>query len=137
MWTKQQRDCMAALGMPVYEFVGTNLAADGAIPDAVEAEVSVPDTAFSDPIQSVPDNTYTDPFLYRLGPWCLKFPEALPAGGCDWLQDLARFIGGNPVQVSHTPESMTAIDCAPFFAGQLTPEQKRELWNQLKPALNS
>lgn len=137
MWTKQQRDCMEALGMPIYEFTGTQIEVDGAILAFQEAEVGVTDTALTDPDLAVPDTALTDPILYRLGPWYLQFPELLPAASYAWLQDLALFIGGNPVQVSHAPESITAIDCAPYSENPLTPEQKRELWNQLKPALSS
>lgn len=137
MWTKQQRDCMEALGMPIYEFVGTNIVSESLSAAPVEAELDVTDTALTDPALAVPDTVLTDPILYRLGPWYLQFEELLPAASYAWLQDLALFIGGNPVQVSHTPEAVTAIDCAVYSANQLTPEQKRELWNQLKPALSS
>ena len=137
MWTKQQRDCMEALGMPIYEFVGTNIVSESLSAAPAEAEVDVTDTALTDPDLAVPDTVLTDTILYRLGPWYLQFPELLPAAGYAWLRDLALFIGGNPVQVSHAPESITAIDCASYSENQLTPEQKRELWNQLKPALSS
>ncbi|MCH8492456.1 MAG: hypothetical protein LAT53_04395 [Idiomarina sp.] len=137
MWTKQQRDCMEALGMPIYEFTGTQVKVDDATPAFQEAEVNVTDTPLTDPDLSVPDTVLTDPILYRLGPWYLQFSELLPAAGFSWLQDLALFIGGNPVQVSHAPEAITPIACDAFAQNQLTPEQKRELWNQLKPALSS
>jgi hypothetical protein len=123
--------------MPVYEFIGTQVVDDSAIPATQEAEVDVTDTALTDPILAVPDTALTAPILYRLGPWYLQFAEQLPAAGYAWLQDLALFIGGNAVQVSHAPETVTPINCAAFAQSQLTPEQKRALWNQLKPALSS
>lgn len=78
---------------------------------------------------------HPQPVLYQLGPWILQFPQALPVNYYPWLKDLSQFIQSRPTQVSAAGQK-AIIDCAFVAKEQLHQDEKRALWQQLKPYLN-
>ncbi|RUO37288.1 hypothetical protein CWE13_04810 [Aliidiomarina shirensis] len=152
MWTKQQRECLAALGIPVYEKMGSVSMSSGTLaisaPEklgsvskssgTLASEIPSEEGAVTAPELNGKDdeNVSLPPVFYRLGPWILQFSSDIPAASFDWLRDLSSFVGGRPVQVSHAPADKGVIDCGEYARDALNSEQKQALWAKLKPALN-
>lgn len=121
-WTQSQRQALQCLGIDPEIFLDWPSASPQTLatqpPEDAEAEAVLPS-------------------LYKLGPWALQFPDSLPVERFTWLNDLARFIGSKPIAISHGSDQLTWVDCTAYAQNQLTPEQKKALWAQLKPALNA
>lgn len=121
-WTKQQLNCLDALGIPLWQF-----------------RAPAPATAAqtTDPATPEPETTTQSEHYYRLGPWLFRSEGQLPVTGYPWLNDLAIQAEQNPVQVSapsHPEQS--AIDVSPYAKDTLSADEKRQLWNQLSAWLS-
>lgn len=121
-WTKQQLDCLDALGIPLWQF-----RAPASEPvDTSEPEAPVVEEA----------STQTEHY-YRLGPWLFRTQGQLPVTGYPWLNDLAIQAEQNPVQVSvPTHPEQSAIDVTPYAKDTLSADEKRQLWKQLSAWLS-
>lgn len=121
-WTKQQLNCLDALGIPLWQFRAPAPAAEAQTPDPATPE---------------PETTTQSEHYYRLGPWLFRSEGQLPVTGYPWLNDLAIQAEQNPVQVnapSHPEQS--AIDVSPYAKDTLSADEKRQLWNQLSAWLS-
>ncbi|MCC5854434.1 MAG: hypothetical protein JJU10_01980 [Idiomarina sp.] len=124
MWNDRQRACLAALGIPVYEANRQVVNSPESLPEPAQTHAESFETALENAV------------LYRLGPWVLRFPEPLPVTSFTWLRDLAVFVESRPTQINDAGTT-PIIDCSHVAKEQLAPEEKRMLWQQLKPALNT
>ncbi|RUO26241.1 hypothetical protein CWE09_05865 [Aliidiomarina minuta] len=114
-WTKRQLDCLQEIGIPLWKFK----VAEG--PAAVE------------PAPEAEPVTYA---FYRLGPWVFRFDHRLPVTGLGWLQDLAVQAAEKPVEINGPSSAEAYVDGQPYTEHPLTPEQKRQLWQQLSSWLS-
>jgi len=156
MWTELQTAALDALGIPRYllnhtlaktagepvhalETVPVDVAKTSAtVAQTPSAQVETPAMVASlEPETEVLQNEEREPqpVLYQLGPWLLQFPQALPVNYYPWLKDLSQFIESRPTQVG-AAGSRTIIDCAFVAKDELHQDEKRALWQQLKPFLN-
>lgn len=156
MWTEQQTTALDALGIPRYQLNHTPAKTAGepshaletvpvdvaktsaAVAQAPSAQVETPTMVASlepetEVLQS--EEREPQPVLYQLGPWLLQFPQALPVNYYPWLKDLSQFIQSRPTQVSAAGQK-AIIDCAFVAKHELSQDEKRALWQQLKPYLN-
>ena len=143
MWTELQAAALDKLGIPRYQLNQTAASRPGAIKEesnlapettnspmpAVSNDVKAETSKPSDHIHN-----QRQPVLYQLGPWVLQFPHALPVSSYPWLNDLSQFINSRPTQVS-AAGAKAIIDCAFVAKKQLQQDEKRALWQQLKPYL--
>lgn len=149
MWTELQSSALDALGIPRYQLNQTLAKAAAEPPHAPEpvaAEVTrapaVVEQAQSAQVvtpamvELVEPEAEPQPVLYQLGPWLLQFPQALPVNYYPWLKDLSQFIESRPTQVS-AAGNKTIVDCTVVAKDILSQEEKRALWQQLKPLLES
>lgn len=121
-WTKQQLNCLDALGIPLWQF---------------RAPAPAPAAPTPQPATAEPEATSDSEHYYRLGPWLFRFPGQLPVTGYPWLNDLAIQAEQNPVQVSapsHPEQS--AIDASPYARDILSADDKRQLWGTLSAWLS-
>ncbi|WP_113907290.1 hypothetical protein [Aliidiomarina celeris] len=114
MWSAEQLAALDALKIPRYD-----LCERPGSPAVQAAQADVTETP-------------TQVALYQLGPWLLQFPTPLPVGNFPWLMDLSQYIESRPTLVSSAGQK-PVIDCSPYAKSRLTPEEKRALWNLLKP----
>ncbi|MGX5913549.1 hypothetical protein ACR0ST_02270 [Aliidiomarina sp. Khilg15.8] len=123
-WTKQQLDCLDALGIPLWQF-------------RAPAPTPEPDSQVPEPESPTPEATPQTEHYYRLGPWLFRFEGQLPVTGYPWLNDLAIQAEQNPVQVSApTHPEQSCIDASPYARDSLSADDKRQLWNQLSAWLS-
>lgn len=71
------------------------------------------------------------PTYVRLGSWLIQFQDELPVQGLPWIRDLELFLGGKLSRVSAPANTDDAIDLTEFALDELSPSQKRALWNKL------
>lgn len=148
MWTELQAAALDNLGIPRYKLNQAVTPADVEVTEA-EAKPSTKASLADTPVppqmevEQTPDAPPSvapvaaeapQPVLYQLGPWVLQFPQALPVNSYPWLKDLSQFIDSRPTQVSAAGHK-AIIDCTFVAKEQLNQDEKRALWQQLKPYL--
>lgn len=142
-WTEHQKQCLKALGIPVWDFRGRVAASEqentesGAVVETTLVNPAAADNVGNDADEisdSEAENTslHQKPALYRLACWYLQFPEPMPGTGYVWVRDLGKAYEDRATQVSNAPVDAQIADCTEYATSELTPEQKRTLWRRLK-----
>ncbi|RUO30359.1 hypothetical protein [Aliidiomarina soli] len=128
-WTRHQLESLQALGIPLYSFVQQSTTSqefnDQAPRLNVESEPEFNDQAPRSNIE----------FHYRLGGWTLRTAERLPVELYPWLKDLSSHLQQQLTEIKADPQQ-PHLDVTPWCKTTLSPEEKRDLWNQLKLWLN-
>lgn len=137
-WTPQQIQCLDALGIAPMAFVKPQLK-PSLKPELTRASTSESESAALAP-EPTPSSagtaeteTKAQRYFYRIGPWYVSAAKQLPVEGIPWLNDLARYANTRVSQVNDVDD---ALDIDPYITAPLTPEQKQQLWAQLKARLN-
>ncbi|WP_157981955.1 hypothetical protein [Aliidiomarina sedimenti] len=158
-WTRHQLESLQALGIPLYSFVQPSATAqtfndqaprlnvesesefnDQAPRSNVESESEFNDQAPRSNVESESEFNDQAPrsnveFHYRLGGWTLRTAERLPVELYPWLKDLSSHLQQQLTEIKADPQQ-PHLDITPWCKTTLSPDEKRDLWNQLKLWLN-
>lgn len=117
LYSPEQLASLRALGVSYQELELVHA------PDAVASQEAPAADALASQTQS--------PTYVRLGSWLIQFQDELPVQGLPWMRDLELFLGGKLSRVSAPANADDAIDLTEFALDELSPSQKRALWNKL------